>query len=390
MKEEITKEIKNLDEIETPPVEEEKEQEIIPQTDPPIEEEKKDEKSKKKKKVLIIGGIVVGIIIIILLIVLLLPKDKKESSTKKTSQENGSKFVTAIKNSIESGEFDKEINEGLQESGVTADSVCILRMDLDSDGDKDLVAYAEGNNKKTLIQFDVDDRVSYEDYYLLDSKDSLGYVYSSETEENHWYTEHEKNFTIISSAKKIIKEEDFLSNYFSLTKTYQQKPILNHCIEYKFDNELDVETLEENTITEKDLLEDNNIKSDEIKEAYKKYLTEKTEKEKKEKEEAEKKAKEEAEQKKVTGTFTLGNNTYNYGLYKIYNAENEEVGEVSIYSDGTCICNGVACTYQIREVRNAEDELVPGIELSNNLAFISSAEKELLEPTESLTARYAS
>ena len=66
-----------------------------------------------------------------------------------------------------------------------------------------------------------------------------------------------KNYTIISSAKKIIKEEDFLNDYFALTKTYQEKPILNHCIEYKFDKKLDVKKIEQNTIKTKDFLKDN-------------------------------------------------------------------------------------------------------------------------------------
>ncbi|MBR3210515.1 MAG: hypothetical protein IKF71_01075 [Bacilli bacterium] len=384
--EEITKEIKNINEIELEPIQEEEEEKTA-STEPPVEEEKKNP-PKNKKKIWMIVGIVGGILfLIILLLILFLPRNKKNDSSNQVSKSKDSKFVSVLKESLKSGEFDKAIQEGLRENGVEVDSVCILRMDLDSDGDYGLVVYVDGN-KKILLQLDTEITVSYEDSFPLDAKDSLGYAYSSEKDENYWYTESEKNYTIISSAKKIIKEEDFLNTYFSLTKTYKEKPILNHCIAYKFDKQLDAKTIEKNTIKVKDLLKDNNIKQEEIKEAYHKYLTEKTEKEQKEKEEAEKQAQEEELQKKTSGTFTLGNRSFKYGAYKILTAEQEEEGIMNLYADGTCTYKDASCKYQLGEVRNEEDELVPGITLNNGKTFIASPEGELLEPKEKISARY--
>ena len=387
--EEITKEIKNINELETTPVQEDvvEEKEVVEEASVE-QQEPVEEKPKDKKKLWIIIGIVVAVLLlIIILLIVLIPKNKKTDESKKKS--NDSRFVASIKSSIESGEFDKAIKKGLSANDIKADSVCILRMDLDSDGDAGLVVYAEDSTNKAIIQLEVDESVSYDDSFPVDAKDSIGYVYSSEKRESYWYTEYTKSYTIISTAKKIIKEEDFLNDYFALTKTYQEKPILDHCMEYKFDQELDAKEIEKNAITVKKLLEDNNIKEDEISDAYKKYLTEKEEKEKKEKEEAEQKAKEEEQAKKLSGTFRLGDRSYNYGTYQLYTVDNAEDGKMLLYSDGTCSYKEKACTFQIEDIRGSQDELVPGISLSNGKSFMASEDNGvLIEPAESFLARY--
>ena len=262
-------------------------------------------------------------------------------------------------------------------------------MDLDSDGDQGIVVYAEGSNTKAIIQLEVDGEVTYDDSFPVDTKDSIGYAYSNEKDETYWYTEFAKNYTIISSAKKIIKEEDFLQSYFSLTKTYKEKPVLNHCVDYKMDKELDVKQLEKDAITKEKLLKDNDIKEEEIKDAYKKYLTEKEEQEKKEKEEAEKKAKEEEERKKLSGTLLLGTKTYKYGIYTVYNSEGEEETKMALYSDLSCSYGGNTCDYTIGEVRGQDDELAPGISLSTGQMFVITEEDGvLLEPSKQLHAKY--
>ena len=397
MKEEITKEIKNLDEIEK----KENEVEELEPTEEPTEETteeteevKEDNNSSEEKKpmnkklIIIIGSCVIAIILIILLNVLLLPKDKKEED-EPTKKNNDSKFAAAVKASIESGDFDKAIKKGLDATGISTDKVCLISMDLDSDGDQGIVAYAEDSNLKAIIQLEVDDEVNYDDSFPLDSKDSIGYAYSSDKLENYWYTEYSKTYTIISSAKKIIKEDDFLNNYFSLTKTYKEKPVLNNCIEYKMDKELDVKSLEKEAITTEKLLKDNSIKEEEIGDAYKKYVTDKEEKEKKEKEEKEKQAKEEEERKKLQGTLKLGNYSYKFGTYKVYNEDNELDGTMILYSDLSCVYNETTCTYTVGEVRGNQDELVPGIALSTGHIFITSVDEGvLLETSKALVAKY--
>ncbi|MBR6136544.1 MAG: hypothetical protein IKQ06_00115 [Bacilli bacterium] len=414
MDDEITKEIKTISELEekeTTPVEEQvenveeqvettKEETVEETTETPVEEVKEstteepvitEEKSPKNKKkiILIVGGIILGLIIIIILVVLLTHKGDKEDN-KKTKKNNDSPFVTTMKASLKDGSFDKEIKKGLTENEINADSVCILNMDIDSDLEQELVVYAEEGTKKAIFQLEVDEIVALEDSFPVDTKDSLGYVYSSERKENFWYTESQKNYTIISSAKKIIKEDDFLNNYFALTKTYEEKPILDHCKEYKLDGDLDAKKLEKSAITNEKVLEDNKIKEEEIADAYAKYIKEKTEKEAKEKEEAEKKAKEEAERKKLEGTLVIGTNKYKYGTYNLTTSEGESDGVMILYSDLTCVFKGVACTYTLGDVRNAEDELTPGISLSGGQTFITSTDEgTLINPANSTLAKYA-
>ncbi len=60
-----------------------------------------------------------------------------------------------------------------------------------------------------------------------------------------------------------------------------------------------------------------------------------------------------------------------------------------LYSDGTCTYKDKTCKYQIEEVRNEEDELVPGISIDIVLVFISSLDDDrLVEPNEKTFAKY--
>ena len=397
MKEEITKEIKNLDELETTnPVqkeieeiieEEEEKPEIIETTEEKVEETK-EKKPLNKKLFMIIGGIVLALIIIIVMIILLSgKKDKKEETTKKN---NDSPFVTTIKESLKSGDFDEAIENGLSNAGIKADTVCILNMDIDSDKDQELVVYAEEGSKKGILQLEVDTEVTYDDHYLLDAKDSIGYVYSSDKNSNFWYTELTKNYTIISSAKKIIKEEDFLNDYFALTKTYKEKAILDYCTEYKFDKKLNAKQLEKAAITNEMFEKDNKIDEKDIKAEYDKYIKEKEEKEKKEKEEAAAKAKAEEDQKKLAGILKLGNYSYKYGTYNIYTPDGELDGTMVLYADLTCTHKGVSCTFNVGEVIGSNNELVPGIKLSTGQSYTTTIDEGvLLEPNEAYLAKYA-
>jgi len=413
MGDEITKEIKNISELEEKEIVEEQSDSIEENTtleddinevstsetvneETEGQEEKpeepviiKEEKPNKKKIIFIVSGIIIGLIILIILVLVLTHKgDKKEKNT--TKKNNDSPFVTTIKDSLKDGSFDKEIKNGLTTNEINADTVCILNMDIDSDLEQEVVVYAEEGTKKAILQLEVYEGVSLEDSFPVDTKDSIGYAYSSERKENYWYTLSNKNYTIISSAKKIIKEEDFLNNYFALTSTYKQKPILNNCVDYKLDGKLDAKKLEKSAIKNEDVLKDNNIKEDEIADAYTKYIKEKTEKEAKEKEEAEKKAKEEAERKKLEGTLKLGNYNYKYGTYNLNTADGESDGVMVLYSDLTCEFKGVACTFTVGEVRGENDELVPGINLSGGQTFITTTDEGVMvNPDNATLAKYA-
>ena len=104
-----------------------------------------------------------------ILLLLLVPKKDNSSTQFRAENANDSKFATAVKQALKSGDFDQALKMGLSESMIETNSVCLLRMDLDSDGDQGLVAYAEGTNGKTLIQLEVDGNVYYDDVYPLDA-----------------------------------------------------------------------------------------------------------------------------------------------------------------------------------------------------------------------------
>ena len=386
---EDTKEIKDLKELE-PTREEEVE---VAETQPvEVEEEKSTEKKEKKpvnkKVIFIIVGVVAAILLIAILVILFLPKEKEEKEKKQDPKV--SNFVKVVTESLESGELVKEINKGLQENSISADKVLIMSMDFDSDKDQELMVYAEDGDKKYLLQLEIDENVTYDDSYPMTSKDSIGYVYSGEKDSNFWYTEYEKNYTIVSSTKKIIKEDDFLENYFVLTQTYKEKAIFQNAVEYNMDKNLDVEKLEEKAFSNKDLLADNDIEEKDIKDAYKDYLKKKEEEDKKKKEEEEAKAAEEELQKKLSGTLQLGNAHYKFGTYNIYDAKGNPDGKLILYSDMTCEHKGLSCTYTVGSARDSEEKEVPGISLSTGQIYIvSKTEGELTDETETFSIRYA-
>ena len=362
-------------------------------------EEVKEEAPTKEKKpmnlklILICAGAALLVIVMIVVVLFVLPNKKEESKTQQKVQDKTteSAFVRVVKESIESGEFIKEINKGLEINGLSAESVSLLSLDIDSDNEQEIIVYVEDAVKKYILQLEVDERVFYEDSFQVDSKDSLGFAYSAEKNLNYWYTEFEKNFTIIASAKKVIKEEDFLKNLFPLTKTYDEKPILTTAIEYKMDKNLDVSRLEFRSISNKGLLDNNQMKSEDIRAAYDKYLKAKEEEEAKKKEEEEQKAKEEEEAKKLAGSLQLGTSSYKYGTYNVYAKDGSIDGTLVIYGDLTCVHKGIECSYTVGEVRGEKDAVVTGITLSTGQIYIpSSVAGELTDREGSVSIRFAS
>ena len=353
-----------------------------------------DKKPVNKKLIIAIIAIVLVVVIGIVLVLFVFNKPQKKQTTSKVEKRqvsNDSLFVKTIKESLQSGEFIKEMNKGLEANGLTVENVLLVNMDIDSDGDQEIVAYAEKEDKKVLISLEVDEAVMYDDSYPVDSKDSLGYAYASERRSNYWYTEYQKNYTIIAPAKKIIKEEDFLKDFFAITKTYDEKPIFANSIEYHMDKSLDAEKLEKMAITNKDLLENNKMDQYTIEKAYDKYVTEKEEEEKKKKEEEEERAKQEEEAKKLAGTLKVGNSSFRFGTYNVYTKDGALDGTLIIYGDSTCIHKGVACTYRVTEVRGKDDNLVTGLALSTGQNYIPGTEEgKFTNSEESVSIEYAS
>lgn len=356
--------IENLKENNAPVTESTQEYEVedTKKISEPVTTNNSDQKKEKnnKKLYIILGTVAIIIVLIIIILIVILPKKSTENSEVDKNQsekkaKKGSQFVETINKSLENGDLEKEINKALNDCNVETKSLSLLSIDIDSDDKEELIAYIEGNNKKYLLQFKVTDEVSYEDSFQLDSKDSFGYTYSIENDKNYWYTIYSGNYTIIEPQKKVIKEEIYLDNYFTIATVYKNTPILNNGVEYDLVTKFDAEEIEKDKITEKILLDDNKITKSEIKPAAEKYIKDKQDaidKAKKEEEEK-KKAEEEAAKKEEESRFKLEGKTLHYGKYTQDPAV--IIGYVIINSNGSGEIDGNSCTWKFGKHDFAQD-----------------------------------
>lgn len=385
MKEEITKEIKNINELsDNETYTENKEESTVVKEIP-----KKEPKPNKK----IIIGIIVSVVIVlgIILCIILFGKNKT-TQTPTTKKSVYSSFVTAIKKSLETGTFDAEIKKGLKEYSLVTDKVYLLAMDIDSDNKLELVVYAEDDNNKVILQIEVDDEPHYDDSYQLDEKESLALIYSIESKKTFWYTKYNNGNTIISSAKKIYKDTEFVDKYYQISNVYKNTPILANNIEYTFSDDLDAENLEQNAITVEELLKDNNINKEDLDSLAKEYFAEREVEQRKLEEEKEKARLAEEEAKKTEGTLRLGNLYYKYGKYNIYASDGTLTGTFVIYTDLTCSYKGISCTYEVEKkikVSENDDQGLPGIIVSTGQTYIiTDKDVELIDLNETETLVY--
>ena len=232
-----------------------------------IKEEPKKEKEKiSKKKIFIIIGISVAVIIILLVAILLLLKPKKEETTKKEIVKY-TEYGETIYKSLEDGNLDKVIKDNLEKNNIKVNTVTLLNMDLDSDNRQDLVVFASDNTNKMILILKVKDVVSYGEYYKLDSKDSIGYLFNKESEKFFWYVENNNRIYPIDKHSSSITKEDLNNNfnYYLITNKYKNEQIIEYGLKYNFNKKLDIKELEEKAITNKEMQSDIKISIDEIK-----------------------------------------------------------------------------------------------------------------------------
>ena len=372
---EVTKENTVMEEVDDDSkVEEDTKQE-------PIEKKTKDKESKKKKskKKIIIIIIVIAIIIIGLIVFLAIRNNDKDKTYEKISK---SDFINTINKDLKNGNLAKEMNKALEDVSLDVDKVYLISLDIDSDKKQELVAYASSDDENYLLNFDVDEVVSYEESYKLDSKESLFYTYSLLDNKAYWVTLNKDNYAIISDTVKIINKEEYTNNYYEITKKYDDEIILNNAIKYNLGKKLDIKELEDNQITNKGLLKDNNLTLDGIKDKAIKYQDElkkqeeeKANKEKQEKEEAAKKKMEEDAKKQSPSSLNIGSYVYKFGTYNIINPDKTSAGVLVLNSDYTCVHKEKACTYSVDEKIDVSDEsgkeiITSGIVLSDGTKYI--------------------
>ena len=97
-----------------------------------------------KRKKIIIGCIIISLILVIGIVCFIVFGNHKTSKThiEKRVANNYSSFVNTINDSIASGDFDKEISKALKDIKMDTSELLFVCLDIDSDSDNELVAYA--------------------------------------------------------------------------------------------------------------------------------------------------------------------------------------------------------------------------------------------------------
>ena len=302
-----------------------------------VEEEKK---QKKLKIVLIIVGAIVGITLLILLMILLFSPSKKKSDVQHREIEDSS-FSGIINRSIKEGEFDRELESALKSLSMNTNKAYLLSMDLDSDDNLDLVAYVEDENKKYLLQFEVDEEVLLEEAYPLTNKESFGYVYSLSQNISNWCSVNDEQYTIIHHRRMVLKSDDFFKEYYIVTQNYNDQKVLNNAIEYVINEDFDASLLEKIKITKESLLENNQMTTMDMRNKAEEYFKQRKEEEEKNNAEA-LKAKELEEQKNEV--FGLNGVILRYGTYV---QESGSYGNLVLNKNGSCMIGSLECKWSL-------------------------------------------
>ncbi len=333
-------------EEETEPVlEEQKVEETTPK------EEKKEKKKISKKKLFIIIGISITVLIILIIVLLLLLKPKKEETPKEIKVKY-TEYGETIYKSLEKGDLDKIIKENLEKNKIKASTVTLLNIDIDSDKRQDLVVFASENNNKILLNLNVKDEVSYEESYKLDSRESIGYLYSKGDNEFYWYVANGIRIKPLDNHSNYVEIESpkYKYSYYLITNKYKNENIIEYGLKYNFDKKLDIEELEEKEITISDMQKDIKITKEE---ANKKLDDDLQEQVKKDTEKYERIAKEKKEKflkeipeetarkvLKVAITNYLADDTKdeegNYDVSKFHDSAYDGEFKIAVKAEGKC------------------------------------------------------
>ena len=300
------------------------------------------DKQRKIRLIIIIAVLVV--IIGVVVAVFVLPSGKKSKNStinaRKVSN-NYSMFVNSIDSSAKSGALDKEVNKALKEVRLNTDTLSMMALDIDSDNELELVAFAEDGSEKYLLQFEVyDGDVLYEDKFQLNEKNSLAYAYSIKEGKTYWITDYVSEYTIIKHPRRVLKSIDFLDGYYVITNKFDEKEILDNAVEYKSGYKLNALKLEESAIDYEKILVDNSLTKENVKDMALKY--------KSDRDEALKNALTEQQNREVETnenalTLNLNGFVLHYGKY----VENANIfyGDLVLHQNGVCELGSIKCTW---------------------------------------------
>lgn len=315
----------------------------------------------KNKVFLIISGVLLVCIIgIIVGLILFLPKNE----TPKKSKEKNKKYTIEeiVENSIKDGSLIKDVKSTLkkyEDFNTKNVKIKIGEMDINSDNNKDIVAYAEDNNdKKVVLVFDVNEDkntiINTASYGA--ENDVLGYAYSKKDDKNYWYVDSNganSVYVIKEDSPSLVVESDFKNDYYEITNKYDGKKIIDRFVEVDLENKtINKDKLLDNNFTNEELLENNNITQEQIKENANK-------KEEPTPEESPKETvQNNTSNSSSTDTLTINGHTLHYGKYSADPFIFYE--NIQIDKGGSANADGVSCTWTKESHDFAQDESSAG------------------------------
>ena len=348
----------SLDIADNSPKEEEKAKKEKPKNDQPQEKKTKKEKEGKekkgpKKKVIIIIAICIATIVIACVLVFAFKDKKTDNKTSKTPQS----WEDVLTLAASDGSLVKALETQRDNSDINTDKMDIMLLDIDSDDEYELVAYAKDSKNGNLSIFEIDEEVTYDKDYELNDTASLAYVYNKINEKAYYAVLGSEENIVISLTDKEVDNEEFTSDYYLITTEYDSDNILDNALSINFqkdDISSTVKQVIKNKFTNEELLEDNDVTLKDIQNTIEEQEEEeakKKEEEQKQKEEEEKKRQEEEQKKKqeeqealeeakrqeeLKNKLQVGSKTLDYGTYKT----------TSKYTAAITLIKGGECTYK--------------------------------------------
>lgn len=282
---------------------------------------------KNKKKVLIL---IILVLVVVIIGVLLLFSQKDKKVQKKKS------WKDILLNEAKDGTLQSTIKKELKKKKIDTNEVESLLLDIDSDKNYELVVYTDNN----LFTFHINEKVEADRNYEIHDKSSLKTAYNRKSEEVYWYIDNEDK-VVITDEDKSYSSDDFLAEYYELVNEYNNKMVLDSTTTINLDKK-DISPAISKTIkvsfSNEELLENNDLTIDKIKEKIQEDNSRKNEVIQEEK-------KDEEIIKEDTSTQSNSNSVvekvpFKYGNYYIQFSDGslatDGSGTVTLNQDGSC------------------------------------------------------
>ena len=213
-----------------------------------------------------------------------------------------------------------------------------------------MVIYASCDTIKNILSYKVDENITLEKEYNLDSVESFGYTYAIKASTPYWYTTSNKVSTIITPNANIdVNEEDFKENYFFLTNKYNNVNVLENGYEIEIESittslKEEITSIVNDFYTNEELLKNNNLNEEKIKNKIIEDRKKQEEEQEKLEEEKMKKEEEKNKEQEATSGVSVGSYMLSHGSYANTSGKQKYVlksGNVfEYYEENALKCSG--------------------------------------------------